>query len=84
MIRACRRLLVVSLALLLPGRPAPAAAERGPRRRVRVAAHLLALRIDGYFFRDIDRVPALQGLPLTWPSPDPVLMSFETGEVPID
>ena len=51
---------------------------------MRVAAHLLALRIDGYFFRDIDRVPALQGLPLTWPSPDPVLMSFETGEVPID
>lgn len=55
----------------------------------------LALRIDGYFkrqdpmarayfFRDIARVAQFRGLPLKWPTPDPVLMSFETGEVPLD
>lgn len=55
----------------------------------------LALRIEGYFkrqdpmarayfFRDIARVAEFQGVPLTWPSPDPVSMSFETGEVPLE
>jgi len=55
----------------------------------------LALRIDGYFkrqdpmarayfFRDIARVAESRGMPLAWPKPDPVLMSFETGEVPED
>lgn len=52
----------------------------------------LALRIEGYFkrqdpmarayfFRDIARVAAFHGMPLTWPTPDPIQMSFETGEV---
>lgn len=55
----------------------------------------LALRIEGYFkrqdpmarayfFRDMARVADFQGLPIKWPVPDPVLMSFETGEVPTD
>ena len=35
-----------------------------------------------YFFRDMARVADFQGLPIKWPVPDPVLMSFETGEVP--
>lgn len=55
----------------------------------------LALRIEGYFkrqnplhrpyfFRDIARVAEFNGLPLEWPSPDPVTMSFETGDVPAE
>ena len=37
-----------------------------------------------YVFRDIARVAEFRGMPLSWPTPDPVLMSFETGEVPSD
>lgn len=55
--------------------------------------HPIALRIDNYFktqkpearayfFRDHPRVADYLGMPLKWPKPDPVVMSFETGEVP--
>lgn len=57
--------------------------------------HPIALRIENYFktqkpearayfFRDHPRVAEYLGMPLKWPKPDPVVMSFETGEVPVE
>lgn len=55
----------------------------------------IALRIEGffkrqspmakaYFFRDIARVAEFLHLPLEWPTPDPVAMDMETGEVALE
>jgi 2-hydroxychromene-2-carboxylate isomerase len=53
----------------------------------------IAVRIDGFFknanplwsryiARDAARSAQMLGMPFTWPSPDPVVMNMQTGEVP--
>lgn len=55
----------------------------------------IAVRIDGFFkrvnplwppylARDVYRLGQMQGTPLRWPRPDPVLMDIKSGEVPVD
>lgn len=55
----------------------------------------IAVRIDGFFkrvnplwppylARDVYRLGQMQGTPLRWPRPDPVLMDIRSGEVPVD
>lgn len=55
----------------------------------------IAVRIDGFFkrvnplwppylARDIYRLGQMQGVPIRWPRPDPVLMDIRSGEVPVD
>jgi 2-hydroxychromene-2-carboxylate isomerase len=53
----------------------------------------IAVRIDGFFknanplwgryiVRDAARSAQMLGMPFSWPSPDPVVMNLQTGEVP--
>src|ERR1041384_6345283 len=53
----------------------------------------IAVRIDGvfknanplggrYIVRDAARTAEMLGMPFAWPSPDPVVMNVQTGEVP--
>jgi len=53
----------------------------------------IAVRIEGFFktanplfgryvVRDAARVAQMIGMPFSWPSPDPVVMNVQTGEVP--
>lgn len=55
----------------------------------------IAVRIDGFFkrvnplwppylARDVYRLGQMQGTPIRWPRPDPVLMDIRSGEVPAD
>lgn len=55
----------------------------------------IAVRIDGFFkrvnplwppylARDIYRLGQMQGTPIRWPRPDPIVMDIATGEVPAD
>ncbi|MFZ5668132.1 MAG: 2-hydroxychromene-2-carboxylate isomerase [Pseudomonadota bacterium] len=55
----------------------------------------IAVRIDGFFkrvnplwppylARDIYRLGQMQGTPIRWPRPDPIVMDIATGEVPVD
>lgn len=55
----------------------------------------IAVRIDGFFkrvnplwppylARDVYRLGQMQGVPIRWPRPDPVLMDIKSGEVPVD
>ena len=55
----------------------------------------IAVRIDGFFkrvnplwppylARDVYRLGQMQGTPIRWPRPDPVLMDIKSGEVPVD
>ncbi len=55
----------------------------------------IAVRIDGFFkrvnplwppylARDIYRLGQMQGTPVRWPRPDPIVMDIASGEVPAD
>ena len=55
----------------------------------------IAVRIDGFFkrvnplwppylARDIYRLGQMQGTPIRWPRPDPIVMDIASGEVPAD
>ena len=55
----------------------------------------IAVRIDGfvkrvnplwppYLARDIYRLAQMQGTPIRWPRPDPIVMDIASGEVPTD
>ncbi len=55
----------------------------------------IAVRIDGFFkrvnplwppylARDIYRLAQMQGTPIRWPRPDPIVMDIASGEVPTD
>ena len=55
----------------------------------------IAVRIDGFFkrvnplwppylARDISRLAPMQGTPIRWPRPDPIVMDIASGEVPTD
>lgn len=55
----------------------------------------IAVRIDGFFkrvnplwppylARDVYRLGQMQGTPIRWPRPDPVVMDVKSGEVPVD
>ncbi|WP_245863786.1 DsbA family protein [Caulobacter mirabilis] len=55
----------------------------------------IAVRIDGFFkrvnplwppylARDIYRLGQMQGVPIRWPRPDPIVMDIASGEVPAD
>jgi 2-hydroxychromene-2-carboxylate isomerase len=55
----------------------------------------IAVRIDGFFkrvnplwppylARDIYRLAQMQGTPIRWPRPDPIVMDIASGEVPAD
>lgn len=55
----------------------------------------IAVRIDGFFkrvnplwppylARDIYRLAQMQGTPVRWPRPDPIVMDIASGEVPAD
>ncbi len=55
----------------------------------------IAVRIEGFFkrvnplwppylARDIFRLAQMQGTPVRWPRPDPIVMDIASGEVPVD
>lgn len=55
----------------------------------------IAVRIDGFFkrvnplwppylARDVYRLGEMQGTPIRWPRPDPIVMDIRSGEVPAD
>ena len=55
----------------------------------------IAVRIDGFFkrvnplwppylARDVYRLGQMQGTPIRWPRPDPIVMDIKSGEVPAD
>ncbi|MDO8296471.1 MAG: DsbA family protein [Caulobacter sp.] len=55
----------------------------------------IAVRIDGFFkrvnplwppylARDVYRLGQMQGTPIRWPRPDPIVMDIASGEVPAD
>ncbi len=55
----------------------------------------IAVRIDGFFkrvnplwppylARDVYRLGEMQGTPIRWPRPDPIVMDIASGEVPAD